>query len=301
PTRTVDRVDTIMVVEAIRRGVLPGASLHELADTLVGPGGSLSRGTRKDLGKARKTLLTLCLTGEGTAVRLKGLMEKILGQDEVEILPLGAAGRFDVGERIADLARERRIAAIVGTVDPGYPDIPFIPVEEIVGSGGADLVHKVLGKVEYPSLDQVLIDEFLVPRAPWTTREETIDGLARLMVSRGHVTQAFVTDVYRRELIGPTVLEGGVAIPHGESVHVVKPAIAVANLAEPVDWAGGQVRVVCLLALGSVGQETFKQLYRALQPGSLLERLKTAKSRAEMKEALLAGMGQSRKVGETPR
>ncbi|MGE5483873.1 MAG: PTS sugar transporter subunit IIA [Ignavibacteriales bacterium] len=296
PTRTVDRVDTIMVVEAIRRAALPNTSIDELAENLTGWRGSLARAGAPGPGAtaadgARKTIVTVCLTGEGTARRLKDLLEKIVGKDEIEVVPVGASGRVDVGRRIRELARDRRIVAVVGSVDPGYGDAPFIPVEEIIGGGGAGLVRGMLNKSGDSLVEEVLSDELLVPKATWSTREEAIDGLANLMISRGYVTGAFLTDVYRRELSSPTMLEGEVAIPHGDPAHVLRPAIAVASLAQPVQWAGGKVSLVCLLALNSMSKKTFDQVYRVLRPGPHLERLKAAGTREEMRDAVLAGMG----------
>ncbi|NPV69220.1 MAG: sigma 54-interacting transcriptional regulator [Firmicutes bacterium] len=289
-TRTVDRIDTLMVIEAIRRADLPSASLDELAENLVAYRGSLVKGERGLAPTATKTILTLCLTGKGAAVRLQSFLERVLEGQNVEVLPLGAVTQKDVNAEIARLSREHHIAAIVGTVDPGVRGIPFIPVEQVMAIGDPGEVRRALG-VSQPSAADFLVDDFLVPQADWSTRQEVLDGLTSLVINAGFVTQAFATDVYRRELSGPTVIEGEVAIPHGDPSSVIRPAIAVASLAAPVDWAGYRVRLVCLLALGTLGKEGFRTIRRLLGPGDHLERLKSARTRSEMRAAIECGLG----------
>lgn len=285
PTRTVSRVDTTMVLEAVRRAALPGTSLEQLAAELGEFSGPV---TRPPLTTTRRTIVTLCLTGEGTALRLRELLERIFGHDNVEVVNLGLTAGEDPLERLNEISRDHTVVAVVGTVNPGHPDIPFIPVEEMLGGEGAARVRQMLGPAH--NLSDLIVEEHLFPRVSWRTREEALDGCAAPLLVSGHVTQAFVTDVYRRELMGSTVLEGGVAIPHGSPVYVRNPALVVATLEEPIEWGGEQVHMVCLLAFGSMGKQTFSQLYRILSPGPLHERLRSAATKAEMKQALLEAL-----------
>lgn len=285
PTRTVSRVDTTMVLEAVRRAALPGASLDQLASDL---GEMKGQFPRRVPDRSRRAVVTLCLTGEGTALRLKRLLERLLGDDDVEVLNLSATVGGDVLERLEEISRERKVVAVVGTVNPGHPDIPFIPVEKVLGGEGTTIVRQML-EPEY-NLTDLLVEEHLIAGATWRTREEVIDGCAAPLLAGGYVSQAFLTDVYRRELAGATVLEGGVAIPHGSPVYVHRPAIVIATLARPVEWGEESVSIVCLLALGSMGKRTFQQLYRILTPGPVRERLRAASTRDEMAAVLRDAM-----------
>lgn len=289
PTRTVPRVDILMVLEAMRRTASPDTSLDQVAEQLTSlVGGTAPR--RATGGHGVKTIVTLCLTGQGTAERLKALLEKLLGGEGVEVVSLGVAGDVDIAERLRQLSLQRRLVAVVGTVDPGFPGIPFIPVEEVLSGRGAERVRRALGADRTPDAADLIQPEFLIPRARWSTREEALDACTHLLLTRGCVTQAFVTDVFRRELAGPTVLQGGVALPHGSPMHVQKPAVVVATLADPVNWAGHPVSVVCMLALGAMGKETFMQLYRVLTSDALVARIRAAASREEMRQALLEAL-----------
>lgn len=52
-----------------------------------------------------------------------------------------------------------------------------------------------------------------------------------------------------RESRGSTALGFGVAIPHGVSGYVNRPAVSVVRLEESMDWAGEPVSLIFMLAL----------------------------------------------------
>lgn len=72
-----------------------------------------------------------------------------------------------------------------------------------------------------------------------SNREEVIRSLIALLEQGGHVKESFLEAVLEREHSFPTGLptgEIGVAIPHGDSVHVLRSAVAVGVLAQPVKF-----------------------------------------------------------------
>lgn len=69
------------------------------------------------------------------------------------------------------------------------------------------------------------------------TSEEVLKSLGEIFVKTGAVKQSFVQAVIDREKVYPTGLPAqafDIAIPHTVSEHVIRPAIAVAVLKEPV-------------------------------------------------------------------
>lgn len=67
--------------------------------------------------------------------------------------------------------------------------------------------------------------------------EELLRFLAKELYQLGYVKDTFSDALIAREQLYPTGLptaEIGVAIPHADAEHVIKPVIAVANLAKPV-------------------------------------------------------------------
>ncbi|WP_166246519.1 PTS sugar transporter subunit IIA [Paenibacillus turpanensis] len=64
--------------------------------------------------------------------------------------------------------------------------------------------------------------------------------------------EAYLNAVLTRETTGSTGIGFGVAIPHGKSKGVSKPALAFAKLQQPVDWAsldGNPVTAVFMIAV----------------------------------------------------
>ncbi|AYO30067.1 PTS sugar transporter subunit IIA [Biomaibacter acetigenes] len=70
-------------------------------------------------------------------------------------------------------------------------------------------------------------------------KEGIIKKLANLLISKGYAKESYLEAILEREKVFPTGLptEGvGVAIPHADIKHVIKPAIAVAILKHPVQF-----------------------------------------------------------------
>lgn len=71
------------------------------------------------------------------------------------------------------------------------------------------------------------------------TRQDILERLANLLISKGYAKQSYLDAVIEREKVFPTGLATesmGVAIPHADIIHVNKPAIAMAILKNPVKF-----------------------------------------------------------------
>ncbi|WP_286680368.1 PTS sugar transporter subunit IIA [Tepidanaerobacter sp. EBM-49] len=70
-----------------------------------------------------------------------------------------------------------------------------------------------------------------------TEKEEVITLMAKKLISEGYVKSSYLNAILQREKEYPTGLPTngvGVAIPHTDIEHVIKPGIAVATLKKPV-------------------------------------------------------------------
>lgn len=149
PVRTIDMVSTPLILEAMRKAELAGMDLDGLYDSLASFHGYEARDVTKDeeLVKAAddgRVVVTICSTGQGTALKLKSLVEDIL-RGAGQSLPVIPVGLVKLEERLREIAQGHRIVAAVGVKKPAMR-IPFIPLEAIIdGAGEAALLEIVTG------------------------------------------------------------------------------------------------------------------------------------------------------------
>lgn len=79
-------------------------------------------------------ILTVCLTGEGSALKLKNLIEENISFDEknIQIVPIPISGKQEMKRKIDKLSKSKNILGIVGTVNPEIHGIPFLAAAEII-------------------------------------------------------------------------------------------------------------------------------------------------------------------------
>ena len=73
------------------------------------------------------------------------------------------------------------------------------------------------------------------------TKEEIIRKLGGMLYEQGFVKDTYTQAVVDREVVYPTGLQAraaGVAVPHTDTEHVIKPAVAIATLQEPLIFQG---------------------------------------------------------------
>ncbi|SHI62154.1 PTS sugar transporter subunit IIA [Propionispora hippei] len=91
------------------------------------------------------------------------------------------------------------------------------------------------------------------------TKEAAISALAGLFLENGFVKDSYPGAVLAREQTFPTGLPTetfGVAIPHTDSVHVIRPGVAIGVLKEPIEFGmmgypgeAVQVKLLFMLAI----------------------------------------------------
>lgn len=293
PTRTIGRVDTVMVLEAVRRAILPDATIDEIADALdenksyVGHVEGV-----KDSNKLPKAIVTICITGEGTALKIKKYIEDKIPEikNELKIIPLGLFSERELDAEINKIRNTNSIQAFVGTIDPKIDDIPYISVEEIMNGEGLKRLKKLINiDVEAESrLKEIIDDDLILCDVDVSMKSDVIDKMVELLEEKGYVDEKFILSVYKRESMGATWMKGGVAIPHGDTKYVTKPAIAIAKLKEPIYWEGDfKTDLIFMLALKEDAKDYMLDLYKVLSNEKILKDLKEAKSKEEIKEIIM--------------
>lgn len=83
--------------------------------------------------KSNNIIITVCSTGEGSAVILKDIIQKKIDtkSNNVQIIPLNIDNIQEFYSTVNGLGKNKNIVAIVGTFNPKIYDIPFISISEI--------------------------------------------------------------------------------------------------------------------------------------------------------------------------
>jgi Transcriptional antiterminator len=138
PTKIVSRVDTLMVLEALRKSAQSTATLKSIFNSLMELERVLPRSFRNNddtqINLKKKVIVTTCVTGAGTAIKIKNIILSKLKEKnytDMEIIPVGLVEQNgDMNEKIENIRLKNKIVAIVGTVNPEIHDVPFMYIEE---------------------------------------------------------------------------------------------------------------------------------------------------------------------------
>ncbi|ENM5786774.1 PTS sugar transporter subunit IIA [Vibrio metoecus] len=119
------------------------------------------------------------------------------------------------------------------------------------------------------------------------TKEDVLIELVELLDNAGKLTdkQQFLSDIWRREEIGNTGFEEGIAIPHAKSAAVALPAVVVGISRQGIDYGAedGQLSDVFFMLASPDGEdhhhiEVLAQISSKLIEDGFVEQLKAAEN-----------------------
>jgi galactitol PTS system EIIA component len=140
------------------------------------------------------------------------------------------------------------------------------------------------------SIRNYLKKNLIINKLEAKTREDIFQASFKLLYSNNFVKQSFLEGLIEREKVFPTGLRIGkynVAIPHTDAIHVLKPAISVMTLKDPVTFrcmdGSGQVdvNIVFTMALN----KPHSQILMLQQLMNLIQDEKTMESILEKDDA----------------
>ncbi|AOT72631.1 sigma 54-interacting transcriptional regulator [Geosporobacter ferrireducens] len=300
-TRTITRVDTTMVIEAVRKALTAECELNDIADFLENERFLPKNQTPlKSVKKIVNVILSVCLTGKGAAEMLgKVIKEKNRIKEKVEIITLGALTDGNLDESIQSISSKKNILSIVGTIDPKVPGIPYISAKEILKGDGINRLHNLIDIFDNPpdrlkkgiqelSFQHLFNPELMYINVSARNKNEVLNRMANRMVEYGHVTERYVLSIHEREIMMPTVFKNMVALPHGSPEEIIQPAISIMTLAAPIIWDGEHaVDCVFMLGLNQYYKKEFRKLYTIFNNERVLSKIKKCKTADMLMEVLL--------------
>ncbi|HVI41187.1 MAG TPA: sigma 54-interacting transcriptional regulator [Anaerovoracaceae bacterium] len=297
-TRTVNRVDTLMVIDAVRKVLLPEANIDEVAESLVNDKNTKSIYSEEDnpMVKDKPAVISLCLTGEGTAQYIKDTIQEELKQVDprIKIVTLGVIDDRNIIEQINAIRKNMNVLLIIGTINPYHPEIPFLPVTEILREGNTGKLmqmlnisyeeHRRMGLITYKeAFHSVFFKDIIMVKKNVKNKEEALHVLCELLAKKGYVSSRFIHGVLEREKLGTTAVENILAIPHGHSEDIILPAVGVMTLENPVEWYEGiETSLIFMLALNENSKNDFQRIYRIIKNTEVTNKIKAAENVQEI-------------------
>ncbi|MBL0387340.1 sigma 54-interacting transcriptional regulator [Tumebacillus sp. ITR2] len=147
--RTVPGVTTRLVMDAVRRAAFaPGTTLESLQNGLVQRAlGDVT--TREEEHSVRRGVLpVVCVTGQGSAMQLKAILEErlVLPEDyELQIVPISITSLEETPERMRKLVGDGPLLAVAGTLNPNLEGVPFVSAQEILTGVGLRRISHLIG------------------------------------------------------------------------------------------------------------------------------------------------------------
>lgn len=169
--KTIDMVTTAMVLEAARKTALIDSSLDLVYRELREFAG-YSRTIGKVQGEnnyspslpdqKNKAIIAICSTGEGTAKKIKELLDKILIDNLIDDITVITISVVRMKKQISEVQQKYQIVAATGVVKPKIA-VPFISLENLLQGGGESFVGLIeqVNKRDIYSIDSLENSELL--------------------------------------------------------------------------------------------------------------------------------------------
>ncbi|MBC8589087.1 sigma 54-interacting transcriptional regulator [Paratissierella segnis] len=136
PIKTIEMVSTPIVLEAGRKALL-NSSLDEVYDASINLSPYIGRIYKDNFemqnGFKEDVIITACITGEGTALKLKSILENKLRHigNEVDIIPLNIENKKEFKRKLQNIKREKNILAVVSAFNPDDDSLNYISTTDL--------------------------------------------------------------------------------------------------------------------------------------------------------------------------
>jgi transcriptional regulator with AAA-type ATPase domain/transcriptional regulatory protein LevR len=292
---TIDRVDTVMVIEAIRRSILPGADIKDVIYAVENLNYTFKKArVESKVLKRKKAIITVCLTGEGVALQCGSHLKKIFGErlNSIELIHMGVIGKRDLYKQIQETIRTYEIIAIVGSIDPKYHGIPFISLEELFNKNGKNQIMSLIERRNQQNMmnliPKVVRNAKFIVLSEQQDKKQVLQGICSTLLREGYVREGYYKAVMEREEMGSYVINQSIALPHADSSYVNHPVIVIAKPAEPIAWDDeNKVILICLLALDIDGKDGVRFLYNQFSNEKFITQIEHAATEEDIREAVL--------------
>ncbi|MGM9902945.1 MAG: sigma-54-dependent transcriptional regulator [Enterococcus sp.] len=162
PVRTVDMVTTSLVLETVRKVSVLGTDLDLLYESLRNFRGYAGVATEKEMKNEAteqpKAIIAICASGEGTAHRIKELIERAVSKRQEPQVVVIALSIMELNTRLPEIEKKYHIIATTGITNPQIA-APFIPLERFIDQNIELILDELVLESELDESEDVLLNE----------------------------------------------------------------------------------------------------------------------------------------------
>src|SRR5665647_1352369 len=147
--RTLDMVSTLVAIECSRRAVIEAdidVIYEKIKHDITKYSSSELTVSDSFIPKDNNIIITLCTTGEGSAIKLKNFIESKIDTNnyKVKVFAMAWNNKQHMYNVLGDLSKQKNILAIVGTIDPKIYGVPYISTYEVFMDKDCNKVKDIL-------------------------------------------------------------------------------------------------------------------------------------------------------------
>lgn len=142
--RTIDMVTTSVVLEAVRKASGLEGNLETLYESLRHFRGYSSQVEKKKTQiHLEPAILAICATGEGTAMRIKEMIQRSLSRKQDTHIEVVTLSVLDIQQKLPEIQQKYHLVAATGIIDPKI-EAPFISLDSFIHQNVDELLEQIL-------------------------------------------------------------------------------------------------------------------------------------------------------------
>ncbi|ASN04293.1 BglG family transcription antiterminator [Virgibacillus necropolis] len=211
-----------------------------------------------------KSVLIVCHMGIGMSHLLRAKLE----QNYKGITILDCIGKTEVSEFI----NHNSVDFIISTVPLKNVTVSHIVISPLLEAKDKNKLEQFFHQAENEAtnyqgnsyLSKLINRDLIYLNVDSEHRFKVVEKLANALFQKGFVDKEFVHSTLFREKSSATSIGGAIAIPHGSPSLVKHSVVAVAVLAEPLEWGDEMVSIVFMLAVSNERDNPTKELIQQI-------------------------------------
>lgn len=175
-------VTTSMVLEAMRKANYLDMDLYTLSMQLKQDLLDSLKDIELENGKT-KAIISVCMSGNGTAKKLKKIIEEIIKQTTTKTVKVVTVSAMKMNTEFPKLMNKYDVLAAVGTKQPSA-NLPFVSLEDLISGNGEAFIKALLNKATLPKLHSQLDNNVVVSQMCQETLEQNMVYLNPVLLNK---------------------------------------------------------------------------------------------------------------------